>query len=164
MSSDFPGQFRRKPPARNGFGIVVPILATDELLRWGLSLEAIIRQASSALEHDVFRRKHIMLLSYYYRMLFCEKPDSTFSQHALGLALYGAGAKLRQHHLSRKPHHNSPQSKEGAALLSNVRAFFRRSGYRFFERKFGKSRAWSGRSHSVRSATALAPCFTAPRW
>ena len=24
-----------------------------------------------------------MLLSYYYRMLFCEKPDSTFSQHAL---------------------------------------------------------------------------------
>ncbi|MCA3621648.1 MAG: hypothetical protein IOC56_11230 [Methylobacterium sp.] len=25
-----------------------------------------------------------MLLSYYYRMLFCEKPDSTFSQHALG--------------------------------------------------------------------------------
>ncbi|MCA3627910.1 MAG: hypothetical protein IOC49_11825 [Methylobacterium sp.] len=37
----------------------------------------------SDLEHDVFRRKHIMLLSYYYRMLFCEKPDSTFSQHAL---------------------------------------------------------------------------------
>ncbi|MCA3621340.1 MAG: hypothetical protein IOC56_09655 [Methylobacterium sp.] len=24
-----------------------------------------------------------MLLSYCYRMLFCEKPDSTFSQHAL---------------------------------------------------------------------------------
>ncbi len=24
-----------------------------------------------------------MLFSYYYRMLFCEKPDSTFSQHAL---------------------------------------------------------------------------------
>ncbi|MCA3624938.1 MAG: hypothetical protein IOC52_12270 [Methylobacterium sp.] len=35
------------------------------------------------LEHNVFRRKHIMLLSCYYRMLFCEKPDSTFSQHAL---------------------------------------------------------------------------------
>ena len=30
------------------------------------------------LEHDVFKRKHIMLLSCCYRMLFCEKPDSTF--------------------------------------------------------------------------------------
>jgi hypothetical protein len=52
----------------------------------------------NALEHDVFRRKHIMLLSYYYRMLFCEKPDSTFSQHALGPARknqQGSGALRR---------------------------------------------------------------------
>ncbi len=41
------------------------------------------RPEAVPLEHDVFRRKHIMLLSYYYRVLFCEKPDSTFSQHAL---------------------------------------------------------------------------------
>ena len=40
-------------------------------------------RSDKELEHDVFRLKHIMLFSYYYRMLFCEKPDSTFSQHAL---------------------------------------------------------------------------------
>jgi hypothetical protein len=30
------------------------------------------------LEHDVFRLKQIMLLSYCYRMLFCEKPLTLF--------------------------------------------------------------------------------------
>jgi len=39
-----------------------------------------------------------MLLSYCYRMLFCEKPDSTFSQHALAgilsLPRYGRSENL----------------------------------------------------------------------
>jgi hypothetical protein len=37
-----------------------------------------ISKIGDPLEHDVFRRKHIMLLSFCYRMIFCEKPDSTF--------------------------------------------------------------------------------------
>jgi glycosyltransferase involved in cell wall biosynthesis len=42
-------------------------------------------------ERDVFTWNHIPLLSFPFRMLFCEKPVSTFSQHALVYAFGGLG-------------------------------------------------------------------------
>ncbi|MCA3611448.1 MAG: hypothetical protein IOC55_03450 [Methylobacterium sp.] len=51
-----------------------------------------------------------MLLSYYYRMLFCEKPDSNFSQHAL-VALSFPAERSEEREFS--PIRNRPLSRKG---------------------------------------------------
>ena len=40
-------------------------------------------KVNRTLEHDAFTQNRTMLSSYSFRMLFCEKPVPTFSQHAL---------------------------------------------------------------------------------